>query len=305
MFVSLLAVSLFVLGLRAQKVDQSFSPTTGSLPHIAMLVAVIFSTLLVLGFATITYQKKPSRTGLVLVTACIPWLLLAAEAFFRRGWSILQKGQQVFNEKVLGVLWTYDVVNLLAIVPVVVIICLSLAKPIFTSRGALLYIPFVIIVLARGLASLKRQPVLLICLLGLVVFAHGYSAWNALHTPHSVREYRQLTEKWTPHIQDTDLILIQHRNWALSPIFYYMGVNDYHFVSQDFENEIKNHPESRVWIVSAFDAPKTPEQREALKGFEKAEKIEAINIWAELYIRPSGPQQTNSLVKANPNSIAP
>jgi hypothetical protein len=168
--------------------------------------------------------------------------------------------------------------------PVTIIAALSLITPLFIARGVLLFLPYFIIVLCRGLASLVRLHPVWITLVLLLTVTHIFSIRHWQNRLHSPRDYKGLYEKWAPKIKPSDLIFIR-RNWAMTPIFYYLKGSQYRFVGQNYSQEILKHPESRVWVLRLPGMNTVQELEDALAGYTPQDRVDAFNMWTVLYVK--------------------
>ena len=219
-----------------------------------------------------------------MATSMIPLSLPLIDFLLRRYWSHLQNVGIFLNEKFAPLSNLSSLNGLLAIVPVAMIAGLSFLTPLFTSRGLLLFVPFFIIILCRGLALLVRRHLSWIILILILVVVHVLSAQYWHQVTHSPNDYKGLAEQWVPQIKDSDLIFVQ-RHWVTTPIFYYLKGDHYHFVGKNYTEEIEKNPASRIWVLSFPGLPPNEEMKNALAGYESLMRIDARRIRAELYGR--------------------
>ena len=176
---------------------------------------------------------------------------------------------------------------LLAVLPVVILAAVSVLNPIFLQRGTLIFAPYLLVVLASGLAYLvhrDRRWVAIALILGVI---HGVSLLHYKSKP-SDPDYKTLAERWVSQIEDSDLIFVHGRghryDWQVAPIFYYLNARRYHYVGRDFGKAVQNYPHSRVWVLSLPPIPKEREAVDALAGYEVRKRVEAEGIFSELYV---------------------
>jgi hypothetical protein len=121
----------------------------------------------------------------------------------------------------------------------------------------------------------------------ILVFIHAFSVLQFNSKP-SNPDYKSLAKQWVPRIQDSDLIFVHGRglrdDWRVAPIFYYLNGARFHFVGKDFVNEINRHPRSRVWVLSFPAVPTEKSITNALTAYRAQERVDALNISAELYV---------------------
>lgn len=114
---------------------------------------------------------------------------------------------------------------------------------------------------------------------------HGLSIAYNKHRPGSPIDYKGLAQRWIPHIQARDVILVR-RHWVTTPIFYYLRGDRYQFAEWHTPRAVQNLRGSRVWVLS-FPGLALPEElRDTLAGYQPSVKVEARRVKAELYVPP-------------------
>ena len=280
----LIALSLLIKGILAKKDKEGEKPFIVGPPSVFITLSGLLMFLIILGFAKYTHEKSPSRTIAIIATSMIPLSLPLIDLLLRRYWSHMQNLGIIFNEKFAFLSNLISLNGLLAVVPVAMIAGLSFFSPLLISRGLLLFIPYFIIILCRGLALLVRRHLPWIILVLILAVFHGFSVQHWHRVTHSPRDYKGLAEQWIPHIKNSDLIFVQP-HWVTTPIFYYLKGDRYHFVGQDYLQAVRTRPDSKVWVLS-FPRLSFPEElKNALIGYEPLMKIEAQRIRADLYGR--------------------
>jgi hypothetical protein len=183
---------------------------------------------------------------------------------------------------------------LLAVLPVGFVAAISVFNPIFLQRGTAIFAPYLLVVLASGLATLVRRDRLWVGLAVMLGIIHGLSLLYFKSIP-SDPDYKTLAERWVSHIEDSDLIFVHGRghkqDWKVAPIFYYLNARRYHYVGRDFVDAVKSHPQSRVWVLSLPPIPTEPEAVDALTGYEARNRIDAKGIFAGLFVPRRTPDQ--------------
>jgi hypothetical protein len=170
-------------------------------------------------------------------------------------------------------------VNLfLAVWPVSIIAVISIVNPIFIERGTLIFAPYLLIVLASGLANLLRQDRRWVAVALILAVIHGFSLLY-FKAKASGPDYKALAEQWGPQIEDSDLIFVHGRghpyDWRVAPMFYYLNARRYHYVGRDFARAIQNHPHARVWVLAFPPIPTETEAVDALAGYQARQRVEA------------------------------
>ena len=163
----------------------------------------------------------------------------------------------------------------------------SLVNPIFTERGAMVYAPYLLMVLGGGLAYLLQRQRRWLALVPLLVGVHGVSLAYFKVRP-VVRDFKTLAAHWAPRVQSSDLIFVHGRghqfSWEVAPIYYYMNAKRYHYVASSFEEAVRRSPRARVWVLSIGSIPTEPEALMALTGRQIQERITARGLAAALHV---------------------
>jgi hypothetical protein len=284
-----LALLLLALGLRSS-VDQAAEEEVTVEPSFALLLlasGVAFVAILV--FARLVSGYDPTRDNLILASAFIPMLCPVVDRISQRNWRPLQGPGAGTTGSAVPFQHTMAISSLLAVLPVVLILAISLVIPLFAARGVLLYTPYFIIVLSKGLVALLRRSKFCLVLAAIVAVIHPLSVLHYQHSYHEhPTDYKSLAEQWLPMIEDTDFILVQP-HWATTPIFYYLTEDRYRLVGADYSEAIDQHPDSRVWVLFLEGIPPSPEMAKVLEGCDQEKRVDALGIWAVLYHRkPSG-----------------
>jgi len=258
-------------------------------PRLVVTAAVgVLMALSTLVFAYFAKTLLPGRsTRLVIAASVLPLALMFIDVLlcnywkrFKELWMILAKKNQ----------WPGGLRSLnffLAVLPVGIVAAISFFNPIFIQRGTLVFAPFLLIVLANGLANLMRRDRRWVAVAVILAIIHGFSVLHFKSKP-SNPDYKALAESWVSRIEDSDLILVHGRghpfDWKVAPIFYYLNAARYHFVGSDFANAIRNHPNSRVWVLSFPEVPTEKEVIDTLTDYRVHEHVQARNISARLYL---------------------
>jgi hypothetical protein len=82
----------------------------------------------------------------------------------------------------------------------------------------------------------------------------------------------------------------------VSPVFYYLEPDRYHFVARDFKEEVSEHRDSRVWFMYMPQENCMPEEMQnALQGYEQRDTVGAFGIRAILYTHGVSPSGVNDV----------
>jgi len=278
-------------------------------PRLAVTAVVgVLMSLSILVFPYVAKTLLPGRsTRLVIVASILPLGLLLIDFLLCTYWERFKELWTTVAKKSFRPASLRSLNFFLAVLPVSIVAATSFFKPIFVPRGTLVFVPFLVIVLASGLANLTRRDRRWVAVALIVAVMHGFSVLHFKSMP-SITDYKALAKHWTPQIEDSDLIFVHGRghqaDWLVAPIFYYLNARRYHFVGRDFANEMKSHPASRVWVLSFPGVPTENEVVNALANYELRKRVDALNIFAQLYVsqRP-GEKVSGELSQNNNNSF--
>jgi 4-amino-4-deoxy-L-arabinose transferase-like glycosyltransferase len=287
----LLASLFLIIGLIPKKSGMPASASTdvAGPSLIQHTLATVFALICVIVSAKIFSSQFPHKMNMMLSTSAIPLVIFLLGLLFQRNSVFPRKLRDFLNSIRPLSQEPYSVNSLLAVLPIIIIAGVSLFAPLLASRGLLLYTPYLLIVLSKGIRSIpfNKGRIPFILFLGVILFLIGIHFSSVVYNksrPFSPTDYRRLAEKWSPHIKESDLVFVQ-RHWVTTPIFYYIKRDRCRFVGQNYLQQVHNNPDSRVWVLSFKGLPLPAELKNALLGYEPLTKIEALRIKAELYSR--------------------
>jgi len=295
--IGLAGALLLLIGLRARGVGRAPPADSVSIPRPVTLVAAIVAAGAIVAFAVVARAVDPSRTPYIAACAAIPLVLGGLDRVVRRRWSRVQQWGMALNRRLPGLSGADDnsLIPLLAILPAAMVALVSLITPIFVSSGVMLFAPYLTLVLSGGLVWLvrheRRAVTIAGVLLGIIIMGtHALSAVQSKRRLRHPSDYQGLAQRWQTRIHSSDLIFT-HRHWALTPIFYYLGAGQYHFVGGKYA-EVAHQPTSeRIWLLSAEGLPTPADMQSALAHHKPCETVEALRLRATLYQRPTSPAQ--------------
>ncbi|MCC7353650.1 MAG: glycosyltransferase family 39 protein [Anaerolineae bacterium] len=281
----LVAVFLLGRGLVSKGSRATEDLVAGGPPPFIMILSGVGAFLSILVFAASLQDWGPGVTEIAVAASAIPLFLLFADFLLRRYWPLVLKTGVLQNRRLALLADAGSLVSLLAILPVTLVVGVSLFNPIYASRGALLFTPYLLIVLSRGILSLFRRRVYLVAAVLVLVMVHSLSILHHDQRLHSPTDYKGLAEEWVPEIKDSDLIFVR-RHWVITPIFYYLKPGRYDLVGGNYRAEVAQRPDARVWFVSTPGVGMTEEIADAIQSYNVVKKIEALRIQTVLYERP-------------------
>jgi hypothetical protein len=104
-------------------------------------------------------------------------------------------------------------------------------------------------------------------------------------TPISPRDYQGLARALTEKLRPDDLIFVRRRNWAVTPLFYYLDHR--RLVAAEYREAVLKAPRSRVWTIllpGETGQKPVPQEIDALSGHRLADRIDALRAHAFLYV---------------------
>jgi hypothetical protein len=284
LLVSCLALAAYGAGGRSKTITITPSRRLAHTTTIWLVTSVGMS-LLILVFALFAHQKDPTRTPLIVVASTIPFCVAAAGWVYHHTRSRIAEAlrDRLWLEALVG--RSSTLIVLIAFVPVAMISLLSLATPLFASRGALIYVPFLTAVVAQGIQRLRGRGaawslVFVVLLAVHVMSCMHFEEFRLL----PVRDYRGLAGMVAAESEPEDVFLV-YKHWGLTPIFYYLHEEDYEFVDRDYIDVLSDRQARRVWVFYLRDLPLSPEIERALEGYRQEQSFEVPNIWAVRYSR--------------------
>jgi hypothetical protein len=286
-----LCVTLLVIGIRRLRpTDEPFNSDPAGSFTLAWVLAAVLAVVTIFVHVTIAAHHPPIKPTLNLTRALIslPLLLLIAALLLRKSWGWLRKlcspWISRFPKGGAPLVW------MLAFVPFLLVAALSVAfRPFMDARGILHIAPYLLLILATGAVALGRRSRWLAGALVLVLGAlHGYSVWayrDMLTTPV---DYRQFADDLKPQIESTDLIFLA-RDWATTPILYYLHPDQYHIYASNFAEVCRQYPNSRVWVLALHGGDPPDGVEPALAGYSAIETVEIHLARGVLYSRNPSP----------------
>jgi len=163
----------------------------------------------------------------------------------------------------------------------------STVVPLFASRGALAYTPYLIVTTARGFVALVSRDVRWLAIGLVLAVVHPFSVYHVHQRPGSTRDYKALAGELAPRLKESDLIFVKGRSWQTTPIFYYLKADRYRFVGKNYSEEIVTRPDARVWAVVWGGLEMPPAMIDALENYRRGDEIKVRGARAVLYTAPA------------------
>ena len=265
------------------------SSPDGELPVSVPRTVALGSALITLGFVVLALQR---RAGMA-TTIAVPLLALALPGAWSRVRSLLDgsTASGLLRRPAAALGRPAGLIVLLAFLPTLALVILSLRASVLNERGFQVFATFVLVVAAAGTWVLARNRVLRVPLAVALIALHVLTIQHWRHYPIESRDYRALAVQMNERMQPGDLVFVVPRENAITPLYYYLDGRGYTYVPQDYGAAVADRPGARVWLVyfesyvwGAFRTT-TDEMTDALAGFELAEQVEALRARAQLYRR--------------------
>jgi uncharacterized membrane protein len=287
-------LALFALGLVAVSLwsrnATSADEARGGIgpPFLAMTLVAVAGSAVTLRLAKFTYGADPQRARLVAAFGLVPVVIIIFDYWLCRHWPLAKRILQALGPR-LAEVGVFDSASfVLVITPIFIMAATAQIMPLFAARTALLFTPYLLILVAGGVAMLIRGHKHWLVLVPALALVHSASVvynQDAKFEHHT--DYKGLAEQLIPLIQPADLVFIQ-RDFMISPIFYYLPATQYHFVASEYAQAVQQSPQARVWVLLPWDQPEPDAMASALNGFENRTTVSALHIKAVLYARSPG-----------------
>jgi hypothetical protein len=241
-------------------------------------VVALGVSIFVLGLATLAWRRQ----GPMALAAAIPILVTGLLYLGDMRWYVVRRVQarlarwSVASEELL-------LMMILAFMPMLALGAVHLVKPLLTSRGAIVFTPFLLTAIAAGMTAGRRVGWALVAggLLLLVVHAASVRYYRSI--PAQI-DYRSMTAQLNREYRDGDLIFVPARSWATTPLFYGLAVPRSSIVASDYKAALAGSPSSRVWVPLFMDQSTSEEITRALASRRMAKELVARRARAELFV---------------------
>lgn len=273
-----LALPLIVNGLRVPVIEPVDLPAQPLPARAPLWLAAAGACAVVAGIMLIAWQRQRAIAGLLV----LPWLLLAVPpvAGWLRPWLGFADGWRRKLRPLFGL------VPLLALVPALLLWAASHLVPVTAPRAFLIFVPYLLIVVAAGVAVLPRWLGIGVAALLALVFAVSIRLARA--EPVSPRDYKTLALTINAKSQSGDLLFVPPLRWDYAPLFFYL--NGPTPVAGDYALTLRRHPQARVWVPEVTESriyQPPPELKTSLAGYRTVTTLTAQNFRAKLYVPPA------------------
>lgn len=273
------SVVLLAAGLRATSADEV--TTKAPPPRLPLALCAVGMCLAMLGLAIVSYVRHTALAALSLVPLVAvliplvagrvrPWLARAAPVVER-----LLRDQPALT----------SLVPTLALLPALAMFVVSYVLTLTAPRAFLIFVPYLLIVVAAGAVSVARRRVVSLTVGALLVSMFAASTVILHRTPISPRDYQGLGRQIQARLQPDDLIFVPGGHWGYTPLFFYLDHD--RLVPGGYFAALRRHPNSRVWLPTFFKLPTHEDATRALEGYKAIDHVDALEAQATLYVPPS------------------
>jgi len=271
---ALLGVGALALGCATAAAPRG--DPAGEGPRSPVLALIAIGTA-VLAFHEILIAREVGHRGLVLAVGTLPWILAATWPLAERIWARVSGPIARFARP-----WTTDPSLAIGIGTCLLLLALSLLKPLVWRPPLLAVVPFLLVIVARGALALRGARWIAVAA---VLLPAGISTWAYRAAGNSSRDYRGLAAAMAPHARDGDALWIEPRWWT-APMHYYLPPS--RFNASPPPREIQHVPD-RLWLVTLGPEEHVRAwiggQAERLPDFEPAATALATRGRAVLLVR--------------------
>ena len=270
------SVALLVSGLSATRATSVAARQVPSLRALGLCAVGMW--LVMLGLAIVSYVR---HTGLaVLSVAPLAAFLIPLGAGRIRPW--LTRVSPVARGLLREQPALTSLVPLLAIVPALVMFVVSYQLTLTASRAFLIFVPYLLIVIAAGAVRLSNRRAQASVVAALLAGLFSASTVILHRMPISPRDYQGLARGIQARSQPGDLVFAPGSHWGYTPLFYYLDHR--RLVTQDFRAVLKRVPGARVWLPTFRGLPTAPDAVDALSGYRAAESVSVLGGVAVLMV---------------------
>lgn len=251
----------------------------------AWLLASFLAILAILLFVAIARAFAAPRSPSILrstdLTTAVPLLVAVLAITLNKHWEWLVS--RVRSR------WPIDdqgLILTLVAVPFVALSAISLFKPILNARGMLLLSPYLVLVLAAGIARFIHYRVATFLLLVLIAVAHYRGLKEYAHMSAGRADYRAFATALASNAGNTDLVFL-HTEFYSTPLFFYMNSGWDRVVTHNYEAASGDPQCTRIWALWFYNyEPRLlPSMEDALSRYHAVKRIEAPGGQAVLYVR--------------------
>ena len=249
MLEALLVFALVLIACGIRRVPAPCRDTSAVYPtRRSLLLMMLGAVLIDLAFSYIAFQRNllMATVSLLAVAAFAAACLIHRVPYPRAGRALP------------------DPLVIVGLLPPLMVYAASFFASLTAGRLFLVFVPGLLMLLAAGIHRLARSRPIAI---GLAVAVIGVTAASVVHfrsQSASPRDYKQLGLAIKRHLDPADLILVQKKSWATTPLFYYLASHSHQLVAADHDSAAARA--QRVWLVEMEYEPPTAPMAAAVAG---------------------------------------
>lgn len=231
---------------------------------------------------------SPRHKGLLAVVALLPVLCLWLPGLSAIARSIVGHLPQAMKQALDRFDTFHLLLLLIAFVPPLVFYVLSQKMSVLAPRAFLPFTPFLLLLVAAGMAALLQVRWIAIPVSLGVVALFATSSVYFHNLPHSPRDYKLIARVIAREEQSGDVIFVRPRHWQDTPLFYYLPRA--HYVVDDHARYLALHNPPRVWLpewLTEKGALELDERSDILAaaGYQEVRSWPALEARAGLFAR--------------------
>jgi hypothetical protein len=253
--------------------------STGLFWRSAWLAAAIAGTMAIGAFLYLVKQLPPEfirdSIKMTKVLLILPFASTIAAFFLDARWNRVRLGG--WDRFLKG---ERSLLMLTAAGPFLMLALFAQFRPILNQRGLLFLAPYLLLLLAIGLLTLRKAWIVaLLPVLAAVSVASQVSYGRMGVDP---ADYASFATALQSQIRTDDLVFIR-KAWYETPILYYLHKDRYHLVGKNYGAYCSGKPGSDVWVVLLYDNAPTADMQTALSRYEAIKTVTGSHAKAILY----------------------
>lgn len=283
------AAALGVAAWRARALTPAvprFAGDDRSLPWPVPVLAAGLSVAVLIWFASIASRRNAEMASLVavpLAALALPPVAHGLRRMIAGGWPALDRGLRSMTAPTV-------LLVLSGIVAPLALFAASFVTTVLASRAFAVFTPYAVLLAAAGAVTIARAGLPRIAVVSVLVAVFALSVPFERRSPISPRDYKGIAALMRAAMQPGDIVLIRPRQWADTPLFYYLP--DARYLTQDFAAELARMPGRRVWLVTWPDPGTVVPadlRRKAVAALAPVQTLDAMRARAELFVTPPAP----------------
>jgi len=300
----LMALAVFCI-YRARSTNQAFANRCVGVEAFSlrnMTTIACGSAMIVLAVSILALRRQ----YVVLLAAILPFLALAVVPGIGILRSALERSVSVrtraFVNAFLRVRGGVSLPAALALLPAVAVLLLSFWTSMLAPRALLMFAPFLLIVIAAGVANLSRRRLWAVFFAAALIASHVASIGHFRNYPTESRDYAGLAREMALHFEPGDIVFVLPGGWVTTPLFYHIQGLSPIYIADDYARAVIDKPLARVWVLS-FGSPQpgayettSEEMFDALTTFKPHTEVQALRSRAVLYTRVDASAELEPIV---------